>query len=113
MTELVYRGAWDTTIEYAGKGNGWRISVKTENTTGITRASHVSFALGKKTWTIKGDMACNDGESYTLPLKLTACQEGNFTCDDGQCIALPWRRDATSSHNIEMNLMRLVARFWF
>ena len=38
-------------------------------------------------------MACNDGESYTLPLKLTACQDGKFTCDDGQCIAMEERCD--------------------
>ena len=93
MTKLVYRGTQDTTIEHIGKEKGWRISVKTANATGITRASHVSFALGKNNWTIKGDMACNDGESYTLPLKLTACNEGNFTCDDGQCIAMEDRCD--------------------
>ena len=91
ITKFVYRGAWDTTIEYVGKGKGWR--VKTENVTGITRASQVSYALGKNIWTIHGDLACKDGESYTLPLKLTGCKEGNFTCDDGQCIAMEERCD--------------------
>ena len=109
MTELVYRGTQDTTIEYIGKEKGWKVSVKTENATGITRASHVSFALGKNNWTIEGDTACNDGESYTLPLKLTACKEGNFTCDDGQCIAmeercdqLPHCRDKSDERNCEI-----------
>ena len=40
ITELVYRGAQDASIGYIGKGKGWRVSVKTENVTGITRASH-------------------------------------------------------------------------
>ena len=95
MTKLVYRGTQDTTIEYIGDGKGWKVSVKTENVTGITlgRVSHVSFALGKNNWTIKGDTDCNNGEFYTLPLKLTACKEGNFTCDDGQCIAMEERCD--------------------
>ena len=93
ITKFVYRGAWDTTIEYVGKGKGWRISVKAENVTGITTASHVSFALGKNNWTIQGDVACNTRKSFTLPLKLTGCQEGNFTCDDGQCIAMEERCD--------------------
>ena len=69
ITEFVYRGDWDTSIEYAGKLKGCRISVKTENVTGTTRASRVSFALGDKNWTIQEDTACNDGLSYTLPLK--------------------------------------------
>ena len=91
IREFVYRGAQDTTIEY--RGSIWRVLVERKNVTGITKASRVSFALGKNNWTIQGDMACNEGESYTLPLKLTGCQEGNFTCDDGQCVAMEERCD--------------------
>ena len=91
ITEFVYRGAQDTTIEYSG--NSWRVLVQRKNITGITKASHVSHALGKNNWTIQGDLGCNEGESYTLPLKLTACQEGNFTCDDGQCVSMEERCD--------------------
>ena len=42
--------------------------------------------MGKNGWTIEGVPGCNDGKPYTLPLKLTGCEDGQFTCYDGQCI---------------------------
>ena len=59
--------------------------------TATSKASLVSFTLGKHNWTIKGDEGCSFEESYTVELKMSGCQEGNFTCDDGQCLSMDQR----------------------
>ena len=70
----------------------WSLSVGATNTTGISKASATSFALGKQIWTVKGDKyECNEGKTYTKELKLTGCMEGEFTCSDGQCVSMDVR----------------------
>ena len=87
-----YRGERGTQISFLNRA--WRLSVLGSNVTGYSWVSHVSFALGKYNWTIKGEKACNHGSPYIrLQLKLTGCQQGNFTCDNGQCIPMENRCD--------------------
>ena len=61
--------------------------------TGILKAEHASFTLGKHNWTIQGDKGCNGEELYVRELKMSACDTGKFTCDDGQCISMDQRCD--------------------
>ena len=91
ITKFMFMGKHGTRVEQDEKG--WKISVHGTNLTGITEATGVSFALGKNEWTMEGDPGCNDGKSFTLPLKLTGCEDGKFTCDDGQCVDMEERCD--------------------
>ena len=69
------------------------LEVTDSNGTGVSKASHASFTLGKHNWTIKGDTACNGGKPYVTELKMSGCQKENFTCNDGQCVSMDQRRN--------------------
>ena len=58
-----------------------------------SRATKVSYALGKHVWTVSGDVfECNEGQPYKALLKLSGCNpEGEFTCADGQCVTMEQR----------------------
>ena len=87
-----YRGERCTQIRFIN--GAWRLSVLGSNVRGYSWVSHVSYALGKYNWTIKGEKACSNGSpAIRIQLKLTGCQEGNFTCDNGQCIPMEKRCD--------------------
>ena len=60
-----------------------------------SRASKVSYVLGKHEWTVTNDVfSCSKGGSYTTHLKLSGCNpNGEFTCDDGQCVTMEQRCD--------------------
>ena len=79
-------------IEYDQNSKHWKLSSAiSSNISGLSRADHNTFLLGKHRWSIKGDSGCNGGE-YTGPLKLTGCNAtGQFTCDDGQCVSMEQR----------------------
>ena len=81
--------------------------------TGISRASHASFTLGKHNWTIEGDKGCNEGKPYVRELKMSGCQEGDFTCDDGQCVRMDQRcnqlpdcRDESDERNCKILVLK-------
>ena len=83
-----------TTIEYDSKRLVWALTIREHDATGISKASHASFTLGRQSWTIIGDMGCSiDGKEYTTELKMSGCQEGKFTCNDGQCVSMEQRCD--------------------
>ena len=58
-----------------------------------SRATKVSYVLGKHKWRVTGDVySCNEGQPYTTLLKMSGCNpEGEFTCDDGQCVTMEER----------------------
>ena len=79
-------------ITYDDEEDIWILNVTGSNVTGISRASHASFTLGKHNWTINGDKGCNGGEpSYVTELKMSGCENGKFTCNDGQCVSMDLR----------------------
>ena len=69
----------------------WILDARDSNVTGISRASHASFTLGKHNWTIQGDKACYDEGPRVTELKISGCKKGNFTCNDGQCVRMDQR----------------------
>ena len=82
-----------------------------KNVTASSRASLVSFTLGKHNWTIKGDEGCDHGHSTEL--KMSGCQEGNFTCNDGQCVSIDLRcnqlpdcRDESDENNCNILVLK-------
>ena len=88
-------GAVSTRIDYNDILEQWKITDAMSSVTAVSRASKVSYVLGKHTWYITNDAyGCHDGEPYFTELKLTGCdQEGEFTCSDGQCITMDQRCD--------------------
>ena len=100
-----------STIEFDEKSNDWKLFVAGSNLSGTSNASHQTFLLGKRLWSIKGDSGCNiNGEDYTGHLKLTGCNTtGQFTCDDGQCVTMEQRcnqhpdcRDRSDENNCKV-----------
>ena len=79
-------------VEYNSLLSQWLLSDQRQNVTARTRASQISYALGKHNWTISGDKyQCFEGKDYTLEMKLTACNHSQFTCNDGECVEMEKR----------------------
>ena len=89
--KLKLQGLKQTSITYNNDKEIWILNVKDSNVTGMSRATHASFTLGKYNWTIQGDKGCNDGEPYVAELKMTGCKKEEFTCYDGQCVSMDLR----------------------
>ena len=85
-------GSKSARIQYDALLSQWVYSDPRLNVTAMSRASHMSYALGKHNWTISGDKyQCNGGKGYTIEVKLTGCTNTQFTCDDGQCVKMEER----------------------
>ena len=83
-----------TLIEFDATERIWILTDAESNVTGVSRAPHNSYTLGRHNWTIRGDGRCSrDGREYTTELKMSGCQDGNFTCNDGQCVSMDQRCD--------------------
>ena len=81
-----------TLIEFDATERTWILTDAESNVTGVSRAPHNSYTLGRHNWTIRGDGRCSrDGREYTTELKMSGCQAGNFTCNDGQCVSMDQR----------------------
>ena len=110
--KLNFQGLSGTSITYDNEQRMWILSVTHSNVTGISKATHASFLLGKHNWTIKGDKGCNEGESY-VELKMSGCQKGKFTCNDGQCVGMDQRcnqlsdcRDESDERNCKILVLK-------
>ena len=111
--KLSFQGLTGTSITYDGQKKIWTLLMAESNVTGMSKASHASFTLGKHNWTIKGDTGCSDDESYVTELKMSGCQKGNFTCNDGQCVnmdvrcnQLPDCRDESDERNCNILVLK-------
>ena len=92
---MILLGQMTTRIEYNDTSSQWVLTDAMSDVTAVSRATKLSYLLGKHKWTISNDVyECNEGKPYTTMLKLTGCkEEGEFTCDDGQCIEMERRCD--------------------
>ena len=92
---MIMVGKRTTRIEFNETSSHWTLTDAKLHMTAVSKASKLSYALGKHNWTISNDdFACNEGKPYTCMLKLTGCkEEGEFTCNDGQCIEMERRCD--------------------
>ena len=88
---MILLGQYATRIEFNETNNQWVLTSANSLVNAVSRATKVSYLLGKHEWTISND-ECNKGNPYTSMLKLTGCkEEGEFTCNDGQCIKMEER----------------------
>ena len=87
---MILLGLYSTRIEYNHTSSQWVLTDAKSDVTALSRATKLSYLLGKHEWTISNDVyECGKGKPYTTMLKLTGCKEEvEFTCDDGQCIEL-------------------------
>ena len=92
---LILLGQLTTRIRYDAANSKWVLTDAKSGVKAVSRATELSYVLGKHDWTISDDVyKCSEGKPYTTKLKLTGCkEEGEFTCDDGQCIKMERRCD--------------------
>ena len=96
---MIILGQLTTRIEYNDTTSQWVLTDAKYEVTAMSRATKLSFLLGKHEWTISNDdYHCRKGKTYTTMLKLTGCnpesgvkESGEFTCDDGQCVKMEER----------------------
>ena len=115
---MMILGQKHTKIQYNATSGTWVLTDTKYGITAESRATHLSYILGKHEWTISGDeYECSKGVPYTTMLKMTGCkEEGEFTCDDGQCIKIEERcnqvpdcRDKSDEN--ECNLIMLESNY--
>ena len=95
---MIILGKLKTRIEYNGTTRQWILAVADNDVAGMSRASKLSYLLGKHKWTISNDdFECNEGKPYTTFLKLSGCAEDEFTCNDGGCIKMERRCDQVTN----------------
>ena len=88
-------GSLSTQIRYNESSKRWVITDAVSKVRAESRASKVSYVLGKHNYTVTGDVfECHEGQPYTTILKMSGCnRDGEFTCDDGQCVTMEQRCD--------------------
>ena len=86
-------GKVSTQIHYNNSSEQWVMTDAVSSVRAQSRATKLSYALGKHKWTVTGDVfACNEGKPYTTLLKLSGCNsQGEFTCNNGQCVNMEQR----------------------
>ena len=89
---MIIMGLTSTRITYDDQTSQWTMTDNNWNVSAMSRATKVSYVLGKHPWTVINDVYdCHEGETYSTWLKLTGCSDGEFTCNDGQCIQMEER----------------------
>ena len=88
-------GKVSTQIRYNDSSEMWVLTDAVSSVRAESRATKVSYLLGKHKWTVTGDVySCNEGQLYTTLLKMSGCNPGGeFTCNDGQCVTMEQRCD--------------------
>ena len=81
---MIILGIMSTRIEYNDTSSQWVLTDAISDVTAVSRATKLSYLLGKHEWIISNDVyECGKGKPYMTMLKLTGCkEEGEFTCDD-------------------------------
>ena len=97
--EVFHMGGVSTRIHYIDSIKQWVITDAASSVRAESRASKLSYVLGKHEWTVTNDVfSCSEGQPYTTLLKLSGCDpEGDFTCSDGQCITMAQRCNQISN----------------
>ena len=91
---MIILGQRSSRINFNSTTSQWILSDARSEVTAMSRATKLSYLLGKHEWTISSDdYHCGEGKPYTAILKLTGCRDGEFTCSDGQCISMQQRCD--------------------
>ena len=91
--DVILVGDMTSQIRYSDSREQWAMTDAVASVRAQSRATKVSYVLGKHEWTVTGDVfSCSKGQDYTALLKMTGCNpDGDFTCDDGQCVTMEER----------------------
>ena len=77
---MIMLGQYWTRIEYNNTSSQWVLMSAKYDVTAVSRATKLSYLLGKHKWTISNDVyECNEGKPYTTMLKLTAVSYTHLT----------------------------------
>ena len=110
---MILLGKMASKIEHNSSTSQWILTNDKNEATASSKATELSYALGKHPWTVSNDN-CRKGKPYNTMLKLTGCVEGDFTCNDGQCIKIERRCDqVTGKVTAETSLMRMDVSYLF
>ena len=92
---MFFQGFSHTQIRYNDSSKVWVMTHALKpGLRAESKASKVSYVLGKHEWTVTGEVyECHGGQPYTTFLKLSGCSMGDFTCDSGQCVRIEQRCD--------------------
>ena len=92
VSDVFFVGLVTTQIRYNDSSEQWVMTDAMSNTTAVTKASKISYILGKHNWTVNNDVTSCNGGSYTTLLKMSNCLIG-FTCNSGECVTMEQRCD--------------------
>ena len=89
---MIILGASSTRITYNDETSQWTMIDSASNVSATSRATKVSYVLGKHSWTVDNSVYdCHQGRTYSTWLKLAGCSDGEFTCSSGDCIQMEER----------------------
>ena len=95
---MIIMGLTSTRITYDDQTSQWTMTDNNWNVSAMSRATKVSYVLGKHLWTVDNAVSdCHEGKIYTTWLKLTSCIHGEFTCNSGNCIPMQKRCNQISN----------------
>ena len=91
--DLMLFGLLATRIQFNNSSSQWKLTDARSSVTAVSRATKLSYVLGKHEWTVTGDVLdCHKGQPYTTYLKLSGCRSNDqFTCSNGQCVTMEER----------------------
>ena len=110
---LRFQGLDRTMITYNEEKEIWILDVAASAISGISKASHASFILGRHTWEFTGVKGFSNRVTKVRELKMSGCAGGNFTCNDGQCVSMSQRCNQLpecSDESDERNCQTLVLK---
>lgn len=88
--QVVFRGYYQYEIAEEGDAWVWRNAL-TDEVLGRLPHEAERWPMGRKNWTIEGEVCERSGVQQVL--QLSSCTPGQFTCRDGSCIPRPLRCD--------------------
>ena len=79
---------WTITRNHTDKS--WRMTHYYYTDLSLTMQDSDRLPVGRHKWRVENNI-CNEGETSSETLLISACEEGDFTCDDGKCLDISQR----------------------
>ena len=92
-----YVGPKGWTISKNGTDGKWKMTHYFYTDLTLTMLDKDVLPVGRHKWLVENNV-CNEGETSSMILQISGCEEGQFTCDDGKCLDIAQR-----CNNIEVH----------